>query len=280
MNDIKSEPIVYKTSLVAFIDVMGFKELLGNAEAHRLTISKYFKMVKDIISFDKLIAMSKLDVITISDSIIYSVALEGTKEEQIVLLNEFIDRVSKLQFELAVHLNLWVRGGISIGPLFIDSAENQLVGQGYVDAFNLESLADYPRIILDPKIFRHFECYPHELQAKLVDSPIIMPRYSAGPFDFSPWGTDYAMIDWLKVGLKISDVVDTSVSMFSFFQDLKHRFGLDAKTSVKAHKLLRYFVESVHIQNSKMSSSGKKLLFATGFEEIKGLVEDAAGVKF
>jgi len=67
------------------------------------------------------------------------------------------EKISLLQFYLASK-DIWLRGAITSGETFIDSAENQIIGKAYIEAYKLESeYAKYPRVIIDSKLIKELE---------------------------------------------------------------------------------------------------------------------------
>jgi len=48
--------------------------------------------------------------------------------------------------------NVWLRGAISAGTTHISQNKKQIVGQAYINAYELEGKAKYPRVVLDSNI--------------------------------------------------------------------------------------------------------------------------------
>ena len=85
----------------------------------------------------------------ISDSLV--VATEKTKED----LQELVFIIGKIQYELFLK-GILIRGGISFGKLYVNKSKNVIVGPGLINAYKLESIAKFPRIIIDRKIIPEF----------------------------------------------------------------------------------------------------------------------------
>lgn len=158
--DLKAqESINYQQSYVAFLDVLGFKNLVfSNKKVDKEKIEKYFGIVNSAIKYLESIP-SKKDIgsIVISDSIILSVPMSTSKEENIEKLRHLCVAIALIQFGLAVN-DIWIRGAISSGNAYFDSAKNQVVGEAYINAYLLESsLAITPRVILDNKIIKNLK---------------------------------------------------------------------------------------------------------------------------
>lgn len=141
----------YKDSYVAFLDVLGFKNMVIQEDDVKLTT--YFKEVKEVINELKNIESKKnIGNIIISDSIILTIEKDNNKERNVFLLRQLCIAVSKIQKKLALH-DIWLRGAISCGKTYFDMFNNQIVGPAYINAYQLEEeLAIYPRVIVDNKV--------------------------------------------------------------------------------------------------------------------------------
>ncbi len=146
--------INYKDSFVAFLDVLGFKELVKSSNDTR-RLDEYFNIVDNAIKKDIDNQPEKQDInsIIISDSIILSIRkVEGDINHNIEQLRKLCIVVGKMQLRLA-NKNIWIRGGISSGKVHFDTNKNQVVGPAFINAYLLEEeLAKVPRVIVDNKI--------------------------------------------------------------------------------------------------------------------------------
>jgi len=149
--------IEYRTSFVAFLDVLGFKKMVLSSSVEKL--NEYFDILDNEISRLKAIEQ-KLEIgyLSISDSVILTMPLteplSSTLIDEVNLsrLRELCVAVGTIQQKLALR-NIWLRGAISVGNTYFDQTKNQIVGPAYVDAYMLEeNVATFPRVILDPKI--------------------------------------------------------------------------------------------------------------------------------
>ena len=136
--------IKYTKSIVAFIDVLGFTNLIYSQRNE--SIENYYNYI--ITDFQANLK-SNFKYTLISDSIvIYS----NYSEENFFNLCKALSSIqAKLLF-----LRVIVRGGISFGNLYTNKKNNIIVGEGLVKAYKLESLAFYPRIIIDREFIRDF----------------------------------------------------------------------------------------------------------------------------
>jgi hypothetical protein len=144
----------YRNSYVAFLDILGFKKLVfSNLESDKDKIEKYFKIIEDEIKNLKTTQIQEqINYIVISDSIIITVEQSEDKNNNIENLRQLCIAVGKIQYRLALN-NLWLRGGISSGETYINQDDKQIVGKGYINAYQLEEkYATVPRVIIDNKI--------------------------------------------------------------------------------------------------------------------------------
>jgi hypothetical protein len=127
---------------VAFIDVMGFKELVykGNTDNLESYFSK-ITMELDGINNDK----KDIESFLISDSIIL------IAPDSIYHLRQLLTAIRRIQNALLGRKTL-VRGAVSFGEIYYNKDENIVVGKGFIKAYLLESEAIFPRVIIDPSI--------------------------------------------------------------------------------------------------------------------------------
>ncbi|EHK9078633.1 hypothetical protein KCU32_004476 [Vibrio parahaemolyticus] len=146
-----TQPIVYKKSFVAFLDVLGFKQMVQSRNQEKL--NQYFGIVNSAIDYLKSIpSKQEIGSIVISDSIILTVPHSEDQDENLYKLRQLCIAVGLIQQNLAVK-GIWLRGAISSGDTYFNAAQNQIVGPAYINAYLLEEkLAVNPRVILDSKI--------------------------------------------------------------------------------------------------------------------------------
>lgn len=151
-NQIK---IRYVKSFVAFIDVLGFSEIVNDNRPEGIQkLNTYFTIINDVITKLRNIEEKRdIGYITISDSIVLTIPQDcQNKMNNTNNLRQLCIAVGEIQSKLA-RSNIWVRGAISSGDAYFNSKRNQIVGPAYISAYNLEnSIAKYPRVIIDSKI--------------------------------------------------------------------------------------------------------------------------------
>ena len=136
----------YKEHYVAFLDILGFKELLSSASCDE--IHSIFDVLHEKshgtynLNDVEIKAFEHIHHMILSDSVI--VYIESDVEDAFASL---ILICKKLQFALANREKpILLRGGIAVGGLFY---ENDIIfGEGLTKAYLLENnLAKYPRIV-------------------------------------------------------------------------------------------------------------------------------------
>lgn len=152
--DQMNQSIIYNQTYVAFLDVLGFKELVfKNNPESRGKLDEYFNILNHVIRYIRGIEMKKdIGFIVISDSIIMTIPQGNTRDEKLNSLRTICVATGLIQSELAL-LDIWLRGGISSGNAYFNKQTNQIVGPAYINAYLLEeNMAIYPRILLDSKV--------------------------------------------------------------------------------------------------------------------------------
>jgi hypothetical protein len=149
----------YENRVVAFIDVLGFRELIGstilkdgNDNEHEINkiISTYLA-IREIWDLDAKSTSLKREVITskmvsiFSDSIVVSFEITDQSEVFSTLLE-----IKWLLMRL-INQGILCRGAVSLGKLI--HTEKYVFGPALVEAYTLESKAAvYPRVILERSI--------------------------------------------------------------------------------------------------------------------------------
>src|SRR5262245_34340308 len=129
--------------LVAYIDVLGFRSMVERDDAK---VFQYFETIEH--QLDRQMWTSnefEPEHMIFSDTVVATVK----SKDSIDHLSEFLERIKNIQWELA-RIGILVRGGIAIGKLHFEKAKSRIAGMGLNKAYDLEQLAEYPRIIVDP----------------------------------------------------------------------------------------------------------------------------------
>lgn len=171
----------YELRIIAFIDILGFKEIVKQSETDTTKIELLFSILeylkdwetsnrwdlkyleieedaqkKGINNFD---IRGKSNSTSFSDSIVVSVKVSNDVNEMVSTLIVNLSYIGAILMEKGVLF----RGGLTIGNI-IHNENGTVFGQGLIDAFLLETRgAKYPRIILSDKLIKYLN-YP--LKAK------------------------------------------------------------------------------------------------------------------
>ena len=143
---------------IAYMDILGYKDFLKSKhkkpEQYLQTILDAVERVKGNVSaFQNTANMFHIDgdlkLKIFSDNILLCLSVENGDEE-IQRAIVFLLEVASIQRGLALAHGLLVRGGITIGELYID--EDLVFGQGLIDAVELEAKAEFPCIVVSDEI--------------------------------------------------------------------------------------------------------------------------------
>ncbi len=143
----------YKRYAIAYMDILGTKEAIESCDAENLLnrFNSVF-LIEDVIIKNKLFCEnnSPVHVKIFSDNICVAEEIKDEKYEHIQLA-WLAERCRDFQRHVYENYgNFLMRGGITIGDLYID--DTFVLGSGLIDAYKLEcEKAKYPRIIIDEK---------------------------------------------------------------------------------------------------------------------------------
>lgn len=156
LNQAEKVNLNYEKSYVAFLDVLGFKNLVySQKQEDRRKIEFYLNEVQESLErLKKVSSKQKIGSITISDSVILTIPFGDNPSDSVNNLRQLCIAILGIQRRLSKK-NIWIRGAVSCGDSHFDGTNNQIVGPAYIDAYLLEeTIAKYPRVILDTRIIR------------------------------------------------------------------------------------------------------------------------------
>lgn len=150
---------IYDTRVVAFIDILGFKEALKN-EAKAEKIFNALNGIKNSIEshfssdgYNRFKGVLDTEITAFSDSVVIS----GESTQATVVYHHAL-----MFSELLIKNGFLCRGAICLGKLF--HKNGILFGQAFVDAYNAESKRSvYPRIIVDAEVKDLINCSENEV---------------------------------------------------------------------------------------------------------------------
>uniref|UniRef100_E6Q0P3 Guanylate cyclase domain-containing protein n=1 Tax=mine drainage metagenome TaxID=410659 RepID=E6Q0P3_9ZZZZ len=139
-------PKPYELRLVAFIDILGFKNIVQGTKDER-RLKSVLRAIDRLRELSEDVESSSKQVSQFSDSIVISYPVRERASVFYLLLD-----IAMAVLDL-VYWGFAVRGGVTIGPLIHD--EKHLLGQGLIDAYEMEAKhAKYPRVLVDPKLLK------------------------------------------------------------------------------------------------------------------------------
>jgi hypothetical protein len=133
-------------SIVAFVDILGFSEMVKSDCENKNGSLKFFEILKDINIKTK--EISGCNITQFSDSVIFSLPLkEDNYEKMLQILSDY-------QYKLFCN-SIVCRGAVAYGKHYI---ENEFMfSQALIEAYQLEcNDAKYPRIIISPNLKEFF----------------------------------------------------------------------------------------------------------------------------
>lgn len=228
-----------KDKFVAYIDVMGFSNLVNKGSSENL--DAYFSKITDELEKLKKEKV-KIQSFLISDSIILISpdGLSGFK--QIVIA------VRRIQSAL-----LWrkvlLRGAISFGQVYYNPIHNIVVGKGFIKAYLLEQEAIYPRVIIDPSIIKKISDDKIGF-LKLVNQSEkynFRNRLIYSGSDFSKIAEDGIFVDYATRTVQENEL-NGNIKMI--YQTIVENLYTEQKLYSKYIWLRDYFLESLRLTNS------------------------------
>lgn len=174
-----NKEVKYENRLVAFIDILGFSEIVKQSKDNNDKINLIYSVLNYLKDWEtsenwdlKLIEIEedaqkkgvknfditgKTNSTSFSDSIVVSVKVENNVNEMTSTLIANLAYIGAILIEQGILF----RGGLTIGDI-IHNEFGTVFGQGLIEAYLLESKsAKYPRIILSDKLIKQLN-YPLE----------------------------------------------------------------------------------------------------------------------
>lgn len=155
-HPLKPKKVQYKTSLVTYIDILGFRRLLQDKTAAE--ISRILRIVKTAARHDEE-TEADFDRLYEHFSDLTIRAVNVSSADYLLfrpsVLEYELQSIAKVQIELIQHHGILMRGGIAVGPLV--KSWGLVYGAGMVKAYELETQAKHPRVILHDELVRIVE---------------------------------------------------------------------------------------------------------------------------
>lgn len=194
--------IEYQNSIVAFIDILGFKDIVKKSERNPRQLQTIYQALgflkkrelpekwnlqlveieedfqkRDVYDFD---ISNRIQSSAFSDSIVVSVIINDNNVNE--SLSTLIANLSFVGSKLIMD-GIVIRGGLTIGKI-IHTENGIIFGQGLIDAYKLEiRAAKFPRIILSDKLINKLN-YPLENKKDRFPYHQYLKRFSDGCVGF------------------------------------------------------------------------------------------------
>ena len=143
--------------LIAYVDFLGIKEKMNKENSYESLF--YLKvLLSDILhkatSVKNINTIDDFKIKVFSDNIVIAQKIKADIiDAQIISI---INLISLLQFEAFFQFDFSLRGGVTIGDLYID--DEVVWGTGLIEAYQIEDkLANYPRVIVSQKVICEYE---------------------------------------------------------------------------------------------------------------------------
>jgi len=144
---------MYVDSLVAFLDILGLTDSIRESETDPSVAERVADMLAKVQEMTSLInkrakASWKMDIIAhaFSDSVIIS--CPRISENAFIHMAHLI---AAIQFEVMRH-QFFLRGGMSAGGHY--ERQGVAFGPAFVKAYDIEKLSIWPRVLIDPAVFK------------------------------------------------------------------------------------------------------------------------------
>jgi hypothetical protein len=196
-----TEELKYERRIVAFIDILGFKEIVKQSEHDTTKIELLYSVLdflkgwetsdkwdlkfveieedaqkKGVKNFD---IRGKTNTTSFSDSIVVSVKVSDNVNEMVSTLIVNLAYIGAILIEKGILF----RGGLTIGNI-IHNDNGTVFGQALIDAYQLETKsAKYPRIVLSDKLIRDLN-YPIETKRDRYPYHQYIDRFEDGCIGF------------------------------------------------------------------------------------------------
>ncbi|MDP1776226.1 MAG: hypothetical protein Q8K94_06370, partial [Moraxellaceae bacterium] len=154
--------ITYEQRAVAFIDVLGFKQLVDASVRNDTARHELESLIGNLESAIPVLDAGVSETVPerlipkhtyISDCIILSAPLDDPNVKNYSGLETVVMRAIQVTHRM-LDAGYLLRGGISVGPLW--HGDGNLVGPPYQEAYLLEHNGNEPRIVLSPSAVEHW----------------------------------------------------------------------------------------------------------------------------
>jgi hypothetical protein len=216
MNDVNYNTLKYEKRLVAFIDILGFKEIIKQSEYDSSKVELIYSVLNYLkdwevpsswnlklieieedaqaIGVEKFEISNKTNSTSFSDSIVVSVRVDDNVNEMASTLIVNLAYIGAVLLEKGI----LCRGGLTLGNI-LHSDNGTVFGQGLIDAYFLENNnAKYPRIILSDKLIKELN-YPLKHKRNRYPYHQYLMRFSDGTVGFHQLQYYQVIQSWIEM---------------------------------------------------------------------------------
>ena len=242
----------FKDKYVAFLDVLGFKNLVFSEDKELL--KQYYEQVQGAFkAFTR--TKERLQKLAISDSII--LIAENSEEA----LTELLQAIQTLQAGLAL-INIWMRGGVSFGEVSYTPEDNTIVGKGFIKAYQLEAQAVYPRVIIDPFIIAKLNHTRVSFCERFVSNSMRLIYNTDRKLSFM---NDDAI--FVSYGNRIIAISDNQLEdgLLSIYNNIRKNIYGPQEHYHKYQWLKKYFIEELRSANDPITFNPQRVAIISNY---------------
>ena len=257
----KTELIETQTSIVAFIDILGFKQFISDHDENQYStvLSKIKNAIEDSIlsvtsnsNFEiKSEWQDDIDYIEyrmFSDCFTFAIPFFDNEVDYLNQLTLMLRLIRDFQYKMLLN-GFIIRGGISIGSFYSD--RNMIFSKGLVNAYEIESkVSVVPRIIVDDKIIIKTKEYNSRQKVNpflvdiLIRDNFLDSNYFINSFQFRKFST-YNSSEITSDSYKN---FETLMSLFNITDDIP--FNLNPLIDQEFRDILNFLINSLNTQFS------------------------------
>lgn len=215
--------------LIAYIDFLGMTEKMQQQSSFEsLQILKFIltRAKKNAAFISDINTINSFEIKVFSDNVVIAQKIRTEKlADQIVSI---LNLISLIQFEAFFQFDFPLRGGITIGELFID--DTVVWGTGLINAYRIEnSLANYPRVLISDEVI--------EAYSKCENSSINLFSLIKKDYD-GVW-----FVDFLLAAPNLKLIPEISASLYD---KAKLHANEDLRVRQKFNWIISYFNSMCH----------------------------------
>lgn len=141
------EQIDLDYSIVAFVDILGFSNMVKSDCENKSDASKYFEVLREINKETR--EIGECNITQFSDSVIFALTLSQENYLKMIKI------LAEYQMKLLYH-SIICRGAIAYGKHYKE--DDFMFSQALIEAYQLESKdAIYPRIVISENLLEYFK---------------------------------------------------------------------------------------------------------------------------